>query len=115
MEYYSATKKEWNNVIYSNTDESRDYHPKGSKLEKDKYHIISLKAEYKIHTNELIYKETDSQTENNVWLPGGGTWGGVEWKVGVGRCKLLYIEWIKTRPYCTAQGTIIYSVSCDKL
>ena len=26
MEYYSARKKEWNNAIWSNMDEPRDYH-----------------------------------------------------------------------------------------
>ena len=31
-----------NNVIYSNMDESRDYHTKLSKSDKDKYHMISL-------------------------------------------------------------------------
>ena len=36
-------KKEWNNAICSNMDgPSDDYHTKWSKLEKDKYHIISL-------------------------------------------------------------------------
>ena len=65
MEYYSAIKKEWNNVICSNMDEPRDYHTKWSKSDKDKYHMIShmqnLKKIY--DTNELIYKtETDSQT-----------------------------------------------------
>ena len=42
MEYYSAIKKEWNNAICSNMDESRDYHTKWSKPDKDKYHMISL-------------------------------------------------------------------------
>ena len=41
MEYYSAIKKEWNNVIYSNMDGSRDYHTKWRKSDKDKY-MISL-------------------------------------------------------------------------
>ena len=31
MEYYSATKKEWNNAICSNMDGSRHYHTKWSK------------------------------------------------------------------------------------
>ena len=34
-------KKEWNNVIYSNMDATRDYHTKWNKSERDKYHMIS--------------------------------------------------------------------------
>ena len=41
-------------------DATRDYHTKGSKLEKDKY--ITYMWNQKDDTNELIYKtETDSQ------------------------------------------------------
>ena len=39
MEYYSATKKEWNNAICSHMDGPRDYQTKWSQTEKDKYDI----------------------------------------------------------------------------
>ena len=57
-------KKELNNAICSNMDGPRDYHPKWSKSEKDKYHMISLICRiFKSGTNKLIYKtEIDSQT-----------------------------------------------------
>ena len=42
VEYYSAIKKEWNNVICSNMDGHRDYHTKWSKSDKDKYRMMSL-------------------------------------------------------------------------
>ena len=35
-------QKEWNNAICSNMDKSGDYHPKWSKSDKDKYHMILL-------------------------------------------------------------------------
>ena len=35
-------KKEWNNVIWSNTSGPRDDHIKWSKSDKDKYNMISL-------------------------------------------------------------------------
>ena len=56
--------KEWNNAICSNKEGPRDHHTKGSKREKDKYHVISfICGIYKNNTNELIYKtETDLQT-----------------------------------------------------
>ena len=42
MEYYSAVKKEWNNITCNNMDEPGDYNTKWSKPDKDKYHIILL-------------------------------------------------------------------------
>ena len=63
----------------------RDYHTKGSKSEKNKYHMISLTCGiYKDDTNELIYKtETDLQTlQTNLWLPKGKGGGGRD-KLGV--------------------------------
>ena len=35
-----------------------------------------------------------------------GVGGGMEWESGISKCKLLYIEWINTRSYCIARGTI---------
>ena len=35
-------KKEWNNAICSNMDGPTDYHTKGSKSHKDKYHMVSF-------------------------------------------------------------------------
>ena len=32
-----------------------------------------------------------------VVAKGEGTGGGMEWEVGVSRCKLLYIEWINNK------------------
>ena len=40
MEYYSVKKR--NNAIRTNMVEPRDYHTKGTKTEKDKYHIIYM-------------------------------------------------------------------------
>ena len=48
-------KAEWNNAIYSNTDEPRDCHTEWSLAEKDKYHMIFLiRGILKMCTNELI-------------------------------------------------------------
>jgi len=55
-------KKEWNNAIYSNMDKPKDYHTKWKKLDKDKYHMISvIYGIFKKDTNEFIYK-TETQT-----------------------------------------------------
>ena len=56
-------KKEWNNVICSNMDVTRDHHTKWSKSERERqitYDITSM-WNLKYGTNEPIYKtETDS-------------------------------------------------------
>jgi len=43
MEYYSAIKKEWNDVIFSNMNATRDYYNKWSKSERERntvwYHL----------------------------------------------------------------------------
>ena len=62
----------WNNAICSHMDESKYYHTKWSKLDKDKYHITYIQN-LKNGTNEIIYKtETDSQTlKTSLLLPKG--------------------------------------------
>ena len=51
----------------------------------------------KYGTNELTYKaETDSQTwRTDLWLPRRS---GMDGEFGVGRCKLLHLEWINELP-----------------
>ena len=61
MGYYSAIKKEWNNVICSNIDETRDCHNEWSKSDKDKYNMLSLICE--ILKKEKWYKWTYLQRE----------------------------------------------------
>ena len=52
----------------------------------------------KYDTNELIYEtETDSE-RTDLWLPRGRmSGGGMDWELGISRCKLLYIEWINNK------------------
>ena len=61
----------------------------------------------KYGTNELIYKtETDSQTERtDLWLP-RESWGGrgMDWEFGVGRRKLLHLEWIHNKVLLYSTG-----------
>ena len=60
MEYYSAIKKEWNNAICSNMDETRDYHLVSQRKINIIWYHLYVESK-KNDTNELIYK-TDSQT-----------------------------------------------------
>ena len=66
----------------------------------------------KYGTNELIYKtETDSQTQrSDLWLPRGRSGGrGMDWEFGVGRYKLLHLEWINNKVLLYSTGNYIQS------
>ena len=76
MEYYSALKKEWNNVICSNMDGPRDYHTEWSKSDSERQ--ISYATTYMWNLKKMIQMnlftktEIDSQTrKTNLWLPKG--------------------------------------------
>ena len=63
----------------------------------------------KYDTSELIYDtETDSQAQTtDLWLPRGRGRGGKGWEFVVGRCKLLYIEWINNKVLMCSTGNYI--------
>ena len=56
----------------------------------------------------LLLKDTDRDIENRlVFAKGEGFAGGMEWEVGVSRCKLLYIEWVKNKVLLCSTGKYI--------
>ena len=59
-------------------------------------------------TNEFIYKtETNSQTyRTDLWLPRRAG-GGMDWEVGISRCKLLYIGQINNKVLLYSTGNYI--------
>ena len=81
MEYYPATKKEWNNAICSNMDGPRDYHSKWNTSDREGQTASDVIYTWnlKYNTTNLFTKtETDLQTvKTTLWLPkgkGGGGW-----------------------------------------
>ena len=42
-------------------------------------------------------KQNHGPREQTSVCQEGGAWGGMEWEVGVSRCKLLYMEWINNK------------------
>ena len=70
MEYYSAVKKDWNNAISSNLNESRDYHPKWSQTKTTIIYHLYVESKKMIQMNKFTKHwtenrnktETDSQT-----------------------------------------------------
>ena len=72
-----------------------------SQKEKDKYHMISLiyvesKIWYK--WTYLWNRNRITDIENRLVVANReGVGGGMEWEIGVSRCKPLYIEWINNK------------------
>ena len=85
-------------ILSVNTQGTGDLAPGDEAVREQKW-PSSFSCELTYETNRFRYGE---QT-------GGCQVGerGMEWEVGVSRCKLSYIGWI-TRPYCVAQKTIQY-------
>ena len=91
MEYYSAIKKQWDNALCNNMDGPRDYHTEWSKLDKDKYHVISLIREIENDTKELIHKTERNRlkdfktklmvTKEKMLGWGEGKLGGWDWQL----------------------------------
>ena len=66
-----------------------------SQEEKDKCHLISYIWNRIYSTNEPIYrKETYRHGEQMCGGQGEGVRSGMEWEFGIGRPKLLHLEWI---------------------
>ena len=84
-------KKEWNNAICSNMDTTRDYHTKWSQKDVSR---ISLYVEYKIWLKWTYQQERNRLTDIEkrlVVAKGEGVGEGMEWEVGVSRCKQLLL------------------------
>ena len=92
MEYYSGIKKEWNNAICSNMDATGDYHTKwSSQKEKTSTIWYHLYVESKIwHKWTYLWNRNRIMDIENrmVFAKEEGFGGGMEWELGVSRCKL---------------------------
>ena len=65
----------------------------------------------KYGTNELICEtETDSDIENRLVVVNGGAGrSGMDEEFGLGRCKLLHLEWINNEVLLYSTGNYIQS------
>ena len=113
MEYYSAIKKKQTNVICSNMDGIRDSHTdEVSQKEKDKYHLISLI--FGIYNMAQMILSTEQKKIMDMVRrlvvtrrEGGGS--GMDGEYGVGRYKLLYLEWISNGILLCSTGNYVQS------
>ena len=107
MEYYSAIKKNETMPFAATRMDLQIIIL--SKLEKDKYMVITYMQNLKNDTNELIYKtEKDSQTQKtNLWLPRGRLGGGINQEIGIHIYILLYVKQILNKDllYSTGNST----------
>ena len=86
---FSATWMQLESIILSETRKRRD-----------KYHMIPLIHGYKVwHKWNYLWK---------VVVKGEGVRGGIEWKVVISRCKLLYINWINKVLLHSTENSIQY-------
>ena len=107
-------KKRWNNVICSNMDATRDDHTKWSKLEKDNIiYMWNLKIWQKWTKQQFFYPQNKNRLvdrEIRLVIVKGKRWGSrMDWEFGVGRCKLLHLEWINNKVLLYATGSCIQS------
>ena len=99
MEYCSAMKK---NKIMSFAASGMQLEisilSKGRQEEKDQYRMISLTCGICTQINLPTKQNRITDMENRLVVARGDGFGGkTEGKVGVSRCKLLYMEWINNQ------------------
>ena len=65
------------------------------------------------------WKQTHRNREWTCGCQGGGGWGGggggngMDWEFGVGRCKVLYLEWISNEVLLYSTGSYIQSLGIE--
>ena len=50
---------------------------------------------------------------SDLWLPRGRGRSGMDWKFGIGRCKLLHLEWISNKVLLCGTRNYIQSSGLD--
>ena len=112
MEYYSAIKR--NKIIpFAATWMQLEIIilSEVSHKEKDKCHMISLICGiYNMAQMNLSTKQKQTHRHRDQTC---GFWGqggrGMDWEFGVGRCKLLHLEWINDKVLLYSTGKYIQS------
>ena len=71
-----------------------------------------------LHTDQKVVFNRDRLTDiqNRLGVANREEFGGgMEWVVGVSRCKLLYMEWINNKVLCTAGVPNLWELMPDDL
>ena len=59
----------------------------------------------------MIQKQKQGHSEQIGGCQGGKAWRGLDWELGISRCKLVYIEWINNKVLLySAENYIQYPV-----
>ena len=102
---HSAIKKKNEIMSFTAIDATRDYHAKWSKSEREiqvSWHHLYVESKIWHKWTYLQCRNRFTDLENRLVVASGeGVSGGMEWEVGVSRCKLFYMEGThRTRSYC---------------
>ena len=106
-------KKEQKNDMCSNMDGTRDSHTKRCKSKRKTntiwYHLYVEWIKY--GTNKK--KQTQRHGKQTCGCQWGGGGSGMNWELGVSRCKLLHLEWIGNEVLLYSTGNYIQSLVMD--
>ena len=106
-----------NNAICSNLYATRDYHAKWSKSERENTIWCNLHVESKIGHRWTYLQNRNRLTDMELRLAVWGRWrrGGMDWGFGVGKCKQLHLESIKSEVLLHSTGKCIQSpgINCS--
>ena len=85
-----------------------------SQKQKDKDHMISHIWNLIYGTNEPFHRKGNHGFgEQTCGRLGGGRGSGVDWELGVNRCRLLPLEWISNEILLCSTGNYIYSLMME--
>ena len=92
-------------VFWVNTDIISCY----VKYKRNKYCMMSLICEiyYMIQMNLLTKQKQTQRYRGLVFAKGKGHGGGMNWEIGIGRYKILYIEWTNNKVLLYRTGNYI--------
>ena len=104
-----SNKKRMKDAICNIMDTPKDYHVKwNSQKEKDKHYVLSFICETKIWHKWIYQWNRNRLTDTKYRLCQGGVGcEGMNWELGIIRCKLLYIEWINNKVLLYSRGNYI--------
>ena len=111
MEYYSAvTKSEIMPFAATWVELETLILSEVSQKEKDKY--LYLESNHLYLESNIRHKRTFPQKRKSwtwradLWLPRGGRGSGMDWELGVNRCRLLPLEWISNEILLCSTGNV---------
>jgi len=108
MEYYSATKKN-KRMPFAATEMEREtllLSEVKSKRERHILYDITYIWNLIYGANEPFCTKKIMDWRIDLWLPRGSGESGIDWELGVNRCKFLVLEWTRNENLLYSTGTM---------